>query len=158
MRLPFHKKRNSLSHSPTSIPSSTTSVPSFGTTLTPSTQPSSSQATPPAHFTPGYKIQPEEIRQLTELIRMRYREDLDIWGARSVTQASYSDVRESMNKSDEILRKIKQLVEMYDQRALFEKDSDWDKFQDIKVRIMKPGKAHWENNPPWNDPDRHKYY
>ncbi len=89
---------------------------------------------------------------------MRYREDLDIWGARSVTQASYSDVRESMNKSDEILRKIKQLVEMYDQRALFEKDSDWDKFQDIKVRIMKPGKAHWENNPPWNDPDRHKYY
>lgn len=73
-------------------------------------------------------------------------------------RASYSDVRELMDKSDEILRRIEQMVEWCDRRDLFETEGDWVKFVDVKERVGKPGKVLWRDNPPWNDPERYKYH
>ena len=120
----------------------------------PGTLPSAPTPTSPRHFQPGYKIQPDEIRELTELIRLRYREDLSIWAKRWVEPRDYPEVQVMMRRSDDILLRIKQIVESYDRRELFETDQDWVKWQDIKARVKMAGKQEWVRNPPWNDPDR----
>jgi hypothetical protein len=94
-------------------------------------------------------IQPEEIRNLGELIRKRYELDIEIWGLRGVGRRDRPIVEDKMRKSDAILSKIQRTIVAWDSPNVFESAADWDKMKEIKRRIEADGKRNWADQPPW---------
>jgi hypothetical protein len=105
----------------------------------------------PKPLMPGRKVQPEEIRNLRELIRKRYALDVEIWDLRHVKPRDRHVVEDMMRRSDATLRKIYRTVCEWDSPNAFESQEDWAKLQDIKTRIEEGGKRFWADNPPWNE-------
>lgn len=97
----------------------------------------------------GQKITPEEVRELRELIRKRYALDVEIWRLKDVKSFQRDYVREKMWRSDAALRRIQDTVESWNHRNYFRTDRDWNKFQNIRDRVMENGKREWSNHPPW---------
>ena len=94
-------------------------------------------------------IQPEEIRNLGELIRKRYELDIQIWGLRDVGPRDRHIVEEKMCRSDAILSKIQRTVSSWDSPHAFESEEDWYKMKDIRTRMEAEGKRNWTTHPPW---------
>ena len=107
----------------------------------------------PRPLEPGQKVQPEEIRDLGELIRKRYELDVEIWDLRYVKPRDRPVVEDMMRRSDATLRKIRGTIHAWDSPDAFESHKDWTKLQEIKVRIEADGKRLWADNPPWKDAD-----
>lgn len=108
------------------------------------------QGDAPKALMPGLKVQPEDIRNLCELIRQRYALDVEIWDLRHVKRRDRHLVEDKMRRSDAMLRKIYRTVCEWDNPKAFESE-DWDKLQQIKIRIEEDGKRIWATNPPWDD-------
>jgi len=109
------------------------------------------QGDTPKALMPGVKVQPEEIRNLCELIRQRYALDVEIWDLRHVKRRDRDLVEDKMRRSDAMLQKIYGTVCGWDNPEAFESQKDWDKLQQIKIRIEEDGKRFWTANPPWDD-------
>ncbi|KAI9776336.1 MAG: hypothetical protein M1839_000416 [Geoglossum umbratile] len=105
----------------------------------------------PTPLAPGRKVQPEEIRDLGELIRKRYKLDVEIWTLRHVRPRDRSIVEDKMKRSDAILQKIRRTIYAWDSPAAFSSQRDYERWQDIKVRIEAAGKRDWAAHPPWED-------
>ncbi|KAH0558445.1 hypothetical protein GP486_004891 [Trichoglossum hirsutum] len=114
-------------------------------------QPRAPRGDVPKPVEPGRKITPEEVRDLGNLIRKRYELDVEIWGLRHVRPRDRPIVEDKMRRSDAILEKIRRTVDTWDRADVFESSGDWNKLQDIKMRIKEDGKRHWALNPPWLD-------
>jgi hypothetical protein len=103
----------------------------------------------PDTLAPGQKVKAEEIRGLGELIRTRYKLDVQIWSLRDVGSCDRHIVVDKMHRSDAALRKINSIIRTWDRRDAFELQEDWDKLQKIRKRIEASGKRTWADNPPW---------
>jgi len=60
-------------------------------------------------------------------------------------------VEEKMRIADAELMKIRKIVAEWDSRQYWETEEDFEKWKEVKKRVMEPGKREWRKNPPWND-------
>jgi len=97
------------------------------------------------------RVQPEEIRNLGDLIRKRYELDNEIWCLRDVGLRDRSVVEDRMRRSDAILYKINKIISGWDKPGAFKSTEDWNKMREIKRRIEAEGKRIWEKQPPWDE-------
>jgi len=123
--------------------------------VTPATQQARQSAVPPGDIPkplmPGTTVQPEDIRNLRELIRKRYALDVEIWDLRHVGRQDRKIVQDKMDRSDATLQKIYRMVCAWDNPNAFESQNDWATLQEIKTRIEEGGKRFWATNPPWDE-------
>lgn len=103
----------------------------------------------PKARTQHQKITARELRELRDLIRYRYKLDVQIWGRRDVKPHSRYLIEVDMRKSDAALASIRRKVEEWDSRAYFASDAEYRKFGEIKTRLCAPGKRNWMEHPPW---------
>ncbi|KAF2267876.1 hypothetical protein CC78DRAFT_31450 [Lojkania enalia] len=99
----------------------------------------------------GQKITPEEIRELRDLIRHRYALDVEIWSLRDVKTYQRDVVLDRMRKSDAALGKIRTTVMSWDRPEYFQSEREYQKLQEIRVRVLEGGKREWGRHPPWEE-------
>lgn len=58
-------------------------------------------------------------------------------------------VEEKMKKSTAALKRIQMIVMNWDDPECFSSDLEYHKMQEIKARLVEPGKRNWEEHPPW---------
>jgi len=96
------------------------------------------------------KMEPEDLRELCELIKERHCLDIVIWSLRNARMPDRYLVEIKMRKSDAILAKIETVVKTFDNLGAFSNNEEYSKFKDIKKRIELPGKRRWMKDPPWD--------
>lgn len=99
----------------------------------------------------GQRVEAKEVRELAELIRLRYTLDVDLWNLRYTKPRDRHIVQDKIRKADAVLAKIRGILDCWDAPEVFEEDGqDWSKLRDIKKRIGAEGKRNWAANPPWH--------
>lgn len=97
-------------------------------------------------------LNPAELRQLRELIRLRYRLDVEIWADRRMKGFQRDRAKENIRKSTAALARIQLTVEMWDKREYFNTDEEYLQFRELKERLLKnDGKRDWNVHPPWDE-------
>ncbi|KAF2733041.1 hypothetical protein EJ04DRAFT_577902 [Polyplosphaeria fusca] len=106
----------------------------------------------------GQKVTAEEVRELRGLIRTRYYLDNELWILKDAKyyNSNKTYIYGQIAKADATLRKIKVLVESWDKREYFSSDKEYEKFKDIKARVMADGKREWSLHPPWEEAEADK--
>jgi len=97
------------------------------------------------------KNDPKALREFRELIRTRYELDISIWANRKVRRPDRPYVEDMMEKSDAILRQIRQVVDSWDQEGGNWTAEEWECAEEIRNRLDLEGKREWAENPPWAD-------
>jgi hypothetical protein len=105
----------------------------------------------PRQTIPGQEVHPEAIRELRELIQLRYELDLDIWDSRKCGPWDKEFVQKQMVKSDAVLYKINRILSSWEDPGVVWNPEDFEKVQQIKWRIQEGGKRQWTVNPPWGE-------
>jgi hypothetical protein len=103
------------------------------------------------HLLSRQKVSPEELRDLHELIKQRYELDVWIWSHRKCYPADRWKVRKEMDRADEILARITNLMHLWDTADVWETMEDWRKLRDVKRRLEEGGKREWASHPPWEE-------
>jgi hypothetical protein len=103
------------------------------------------------HPNRGDRIEPENLRNLRELLRQRYALDLEIWSLKSVGVFNRPHVERKMEQADALLRRIRAMVAEWDRREYFRSDLDYEKFKEVKARIELDNKRAWMKNKPWDE-------
>jgi hypothetical protein len=97
------------------------------------------------------KVTPRELRELRELIIDRYSLDIELHTLRDAKSFQKDKVEEKMRSADAKLMKIRKTVAELDSRQYWETEEGFEKWKEVKKRVMEPGKREWRKNPPWND-------
>jgi hypothetical protein len=103
---------------------------------------------------PSQLVRMEELRELGELIRERYKLDMLLFNLQDKTAYEDDVIDETMVKSIAALAKIRRLVESFDRRDLFKTTEEHDKLREIKRRIHESGKRDWKKHPLSMDRER----
>jgi hypothetical protein len=113
---------------------------------------------PPQHQS-GKPISALEVRELRDLILLRYSLDVKIWSDRGVGDFEYPEVEMQMRQADAALKKIREVLEIWhDKKVPWNNPDDKNKLDNILEKINLPGKQHWEGHPPWEDSERDVVY
>jgi hypothetical protein len=96
-----------------------------------------------------HKVSPIEIRELYELIRVRYALDCRIWGLRDCYPLHRPFVEMMMRRADAALSQILGIVHQWDTGDAWEISADWERLKEIRRRIEDDGKRKWVGHPPW---------
>ena len=103
---------------------------------------------------------PESLRSLREMIRLRYELDMEIWRLRDVRGPDREVVVDKMERADAVMAEIVAMVSGWETNEV---DADgkqlwspyeWDMAKDIQHRILgnkMEDKRHWRTHPPWDD-------
>jgi cysteinyl-tRNA synthetase len=95
---------------------------------------------------------PETIRTLRELIREKYRLDVEIWGLRGARKPDRWLVQQRMEKADAVMEEIMGMVSLWDQnRDRSWSPAEWERVQDIRTRLQSGGIRVWAENPLWDE-------
>ncbi|KAK4552630.1 hypothetical protein LTR86_010274 [Recurvomyces mirabilis] len=96
----------------------------------------------------------ENVRHVRDLIREKYRLDIEIWSRRRRQVDARFKIEEETRKADAILEEIISIVSDWD-NDIFDKPEEWDMAEEIKNGIPKLDEPYvlWRNSPPW-DPSR----
>jgi len=97
------------------------------------------------------RVSPDAMYQLHQLIRQKYALDVDIWRLRNVGRLDRDEVREKMERSDDMYKEILERVTSWDENPNNWREHEWAMAQEIRRRIERPGKRWWKENPPWSD-------
>ena len=100
---------------------------------------------------PNQLVKKEELRELGELIRERYKLDMLLYNLRDKTAYEDDVIDENTIKASAALEKIKRLVDSFDRYDLFADPRDYEKLREIKRRIYEGGKRDWKKHPPSMD-------
>ena len=100
---------------------------------------------------PKQLVKKEELRELGELIRERYKLDMLLYNLRDKTSYEDDVIDENTIKANAALEKIKRLVNSFDRHDLFTDPRDYEKLREIKRRIYEGGKRDWKKHPPSMD-------
>ena len=100
---------------------------------------------------PNQLVTKEELRELGELIRERYKLDMLLYNLRDKTSYEDDVIEENTIKANAALEKIKRLVNSFDRHDLFTDHRDYEKLREIKRRIYEGGKRDWKKHPPSMD-------
>lgn len=98
-----------------------------------------------------HTISTDTLRELRDLIRIRYELDVEIWSLRKVRKPDRPIVEEKMERADAVLTEIFAIVRAWDSTEKSWTKSEWEKAKDIQKRILADGKRQWSSNPPWED-------
>ena len=99
--------------------------------------------------TKGQKITPQELRDLRELIILRYSLDIELHTLRDAKSFQRDHVEDKMRHADAALARIQRTIKDWDRKDFWENGDDYQKWKEIKKRIFEPGKREWSKNPPW---------
>jgi hypothetical protein len=100
---------------------------------------------------PNELARKEELRELGELIRERYKLDMLLYNLRNKTSYEDDVINENTIKATAALVKIKRLVDSFDRPDLFTDPQDHEKLKEIRRRIYEGGKRDWKMHPPSMD-------
>lgn len=89
------------------------------------------------------------LQELRDLIRERYELDMEIYRMRTYTEANRDLVEKRMVKSDEVLQKIRSIVEVWSPATFDESGIEWVVAEQVKERLLADGKRIWATDPPW---------
>lgn len=96
----------------------------------------------------------EDIRDLRDLMRYRYALDGEIWEVGKIAKSYQRDtVIVKMKQADAAMAKIRTTLDGWDRPEFFETVGTYDRFREIKNRILEANPRNWETNPPWAKPD-----
>jgi len=92
------------------------------------------------------------LRELRELIRARYELDICVWNARDVLEANRPNVEKKMIQSNAILQDIQSRVQKWsgEDPASGWTPEEWKLAQEVKTRLLAPGKRDWIKEPLWS--------
>ncbi|KAE9364683.1 hypothetical protein N431DRAFT_431509 [Stipitochalara longipes BDJ] len=90
-----------------------------------------------------------EIRDLNELIRVRYALDVEIWSLRHCRRADRPIVEDKMRRSDAALERILGIVRAWDTLQAWDSTEDWLRMREIRQRLEMDNKRVWAEDPPW---------
>lgn len=94
---------------------------------------------------------PETIRSLRELIREKYRLDVEIWGLRGARKPDRWLVELKVEKADAVVKEIMAMVKVWEDNTDGSWDpKEWERVQDIRKRLLSGGMVIWADNPLWN--------
>jgi hypothetical protein len=96
-------------------------------------------------------VKKEELRELGDLIRERYRLDMLLYNLRDKTSYEDDVIDENIIKASAALAKIRRLVDSFDRPDLFKDRKDHEKLKEIRRRIYEGGKRDWKKQPPSMD-------
>lgn len=101
---------------------------------------------------PGQKITAEELNDLADMVRQRYQLDIQIHSERFLRPRDRDITQAKIRKADALLCKIQRTVISWDKPEYFEHGTgDYEAFQEVAERVLKPGKRDWLNEPPWSN-------
>jgi hypothetical protein len=90
------------------------------------------------------------IRELRELIRYRYALDCKIWSiGKKVKSYQRDTVEADMRRSDAALSTIKGILNSWDRQEYFATQEQFERFREIKDRILRANTRTWATHPPW---------
>lgn len=92
--------------------------------------------------------EPEALRKLRDRIRERYALDTEIWSLKDVKGPDRPYVVIKMKKADAILNEIHTIVGSWTDDA-FKNPEERKAAQNIRDKVMAPGKRWWMDNPPF---------
>jgi hypothetical protein len=95
------------------------------------------------------QVSPEKLRELRDLIRLRYELDVQIWNLRGVRKPDRPIVEEKMEKADSVLQAIEDTIRSWEDTRSSWTQEEWDKIGDVFHRITLQNKRWWTKNPPW---------
>jgi hypothetical protein len=96
---------------------------------------------------------PDTLRSLRELIRDKYRLDVEIWSLRGARKPDRWIVEQKMEKADAVLNEIMETVELWKDNHDGSWDSaEWKRVQDIRKRLQSGGIRIWADDPLWGQP------
>jgi hypothetical protein len=100
----------------------------------------------------------ETLCNLRELIRDKYRLDVEIWGLRGVRRPDRWLVEQMMEKADAVMEEIMTTVGVWEHNndGLWD-PAEWERVQDIRRRLRSGGKRTWSDNPPWNEARENRF-
>jgi hypothetical protein len=96
------------------------------------------------------------LRELRELIRARYELDIELWRNRDDLEADRPLWKKKMVQSDAILIEVQARVQKWvhvNEESGWEPE-DWTRAEEIKKRLLPPGKRDWVKYPPWEKRER----
>jgi hypothetical protein len=96
-------------------------------------------------------VSPEKLRELRDLIRLRYELDVEIWNYRGVRLPDRPLVEEKMQKADAVLQLIIDTIRGWGGTEEAWTAEELDKIEEVWHRITADGKRWWMQDPPWND-------
>jgi hypothetical protein len=95
-------------------------------------------------------VSAEKLRELRDLIRLRYALDVEIWTLRGVRGPDRPIVEEKMEKADAVLHNIRDTILAWEDTRDSWTEEEWDKLGDVYGRITADGKRWWMEKPPWD--------
>jgi hypothetical protein len=106
-------------------------------------------AVPPEAPSKPARITEIEVRELNELIRLRYTLDMRIWSYRNVHLEDRPLVVNVMWRSDAALAGIMSTLEAWDNPDVWESAYEWQQLKEIRRRLEIANKRLWAQQPPW---------
>ena len=95
---------------------------------------------------------PETLRSLRELIRDKYRLDVEIWGLRGARKPDRWVVEQKMEKADAVMQEIMAMVGLWeDNRDESWDPAEWERVQDIRRRLQSGGIRIWADSLLWSE-------
>jgi chromosome segregation ATPase len=89
------------------------------------------------------------LRKLKDLIRQKYKLDVEIWRDRNSLRNNRPKVLKKMAQADQKLQDIIKSVTLWDNSTGLYSEDEWETAEIIRNRIFKDGKKVWANRPPW---------
>ena len=95
---------------------------------------------------------PETLHNLRDLIRLKYKLDVEIWGLRGARKPDRWIVEQKMEKADAVLAEIMEIIQLWEHQSDGAwDDAEWERVQDICSRLQAGGIRIWAENPVWNE-------
>jgi len=142
-----NQRRRSAAHSP--MP--TTRPPAVPVHLPEQRRNDTAPGDLPLHREAGQKITAEELSELGDLIRKRYQLDIQIHSERFLRPRDRDITQAKIREADALLSKIGRTVLSWDRPDFFEQGTgDYEAFQEVAERVLRPGKRDWVTEPPWS--------
>ena len=95
---------------------------------------------------------PETLCSLRELIRLKYKLDIEIWGLRGARKPDRWIVQQKMEKADAVITEIMEMVQLWQHQSDGAwDDEEWERVQEIRNRLQTGGIRIWAENQIWNE-------
>jgi hypothetical protein len=91
----------------------------------------------------------ENLRELRGLIRYRYALDCEIWSGRKLKWYQRDTVETKMAQADAALEAIHKTLDGWDRPEYFATSEEYNRFREIKRRVVDAETRDWKTNPPW---------
>jgi len=98
---------------------------------------------------------PETLRSLRDLIREKYRLDVEIWGLRGARGPDRWIVEQKMERADTVMQEILAMTMVWEynrdnSNGLWQ-TAEWERVQDICGRLHNGGIRFWADKPLWSE-------